>query len=262
MSKTIHVMLSGKGGVGKSTCCAMLGQALLGAGRTVEGIDVDPLTPTFVAFKGLNVRWLEGTIDRFGTGDIDGSLYDGIVEIIEAGTATDYIIDVGASNDVVFMSYLERSDTFEMLTTEYGFNVFIHTIIKGGEDQKVTTDTVDTLQTRFPTVPKFIWLNEFQQSCHFGAEVGAKGFGDTATFKALKGVIRGVFALPKLNPTLEMPLIARANKLGLLLSEIEQSKMFVSPEKMRLKKYKRTVIDAISQHLKSVLENTETVSEA
>ena len=73
-SKTsIHILLQGKGGVGKSLISAILSQYLLSKGQDVRCVDADPVNQTLSEYQGLAVSRLNllkaGSVDQreFGT---------------------------------------------------------------------------------------------------------------------------------------------------------------------------------------------------
>src|SRR5260370_16551300 len=55
---SIHILLQGKGGVGKSLISAILSQYLLSKGQDVRGIDADPVNQTLSEYRGLAVSCL------------------------------------------------------------------------------------------------------------------------------------------------------------------------------------------------------------
>ena len=59
MSK-VHMMLQGKGGVGKSFISALVAQYQKAKGQTPLCIDTDPVNGTFHGYEGLNVVKLGG----------------------------------------------------------------------------------------------------------------------------------------------------------------------------------------------------------
>lgn len=54
----IHMVLQGKGGVGKSMIAATIAQYKAGKGQKPLCIDTDPVNATFEGYKALNVRRL------------------------------------------------------------------------------------------------------------------------------------------------------------------------------------------------------------
>src|SRR6267378_5766231 len=64
----VHILLQGKGGVGKSLISAILSQYLSSKGQDVRGIDADPVNQTLSEYRGLAVSCLnllkEGSVDQ------------------------------------------------------------------------------------------------------------------------------------------------------------------------------------------------------
>ena len=90
----IHMVLQGKGGVGKSMIAATLAQYKAGKGTKPLCIDTDPVNATFEGYKALNVRRL-----NIMEGDeINTRNFDALVEQI-ATAEVDVIIDL-AVHDV------------------------------------------------------------------------------------------------------------------------------------------------------------------
>src|SRR4051795_6729771 len=91
----IHMILQGKGGVGKSVIAALLAQYIAGNGKKPLCIDTDPVNATFHGYKELDVHRLQ-----IMEGDeINPRHFDALVEMI-APTRDDAIIDNGASSFV------------------------------------------------------------------------------------------------------------------------------------------------------------------
>jgi cellulose biosynthesis protein BcsQ len=124
----IHMVLQGKGGVGKSfiasiTCTALLRQEK----RYVLCIDTDPVNATFLGFKKLNVKKL----DLMEGDEIDPRKFDNLVELISK-SKSDVVIDNGASTFVALSHYL-ISNHIPALLKEMGHELIVHTVITGGQ---------------------------------------------------------------------------------------------------------------------------------
>ena len=61
---TIHFVLQGKGGVGKSLISSIIAQYFQGVYDNTECIDTDPVNATLHGFKALNVVRLDIKIGR------------------------------------------------------------------------------------------------------------------------------------------------------------------------------------------------------
>ena len=109
---TIHFILQGKGGVGKSLVASLLCQYLRQHGLPVSAVDTDPVNSTLTGYKELEVKRLnimEGD-------DIDQRRFDTLMEIIFQQPENGHIvIDNGASSFVPLCSYLKENDALTLI---------------------------------------------------------------------------------------------------------------------------------------------------
>jgi len=125
---TIHMVLQGKGGVGKSMLATLLAQFKISKGQSPVCIDTDPVNATFYGFKSLNVQRLDILDDDK---NVDAIKFDDLIERI--GEATDdVIIDNGASSFIPLSSYLIANETASVFK-EMGHQLLVHTVITGGQ---------------------------------------------------------------------------------------------------------------------------------
>ena len=78
MSKNVHMVLQGKGGVGKSFVASLLAQYFRSRDLNPLCIDTDPVNATFASYKAFDVQRLEIMKDN----DVDQRAFDGLVEKI------------------------------------------------------------------------------------------------------------------------------------------------------------------------------------
>ncbi len=97
----VHMILQGKGGVGKSFIASILAQHYYAKKKNVLCIDTDPVNATFHGFKKLNVQRL----DLMEGDEIDPRKFDDLIESISK-SKTDVVIDNGASTFVALAHYL------------------------------------------------------------------------------------------------------------------------------------------------------------
>ncbi len=152
----IHLILQGKGGVGKSMIAATLAQYKITKNQTPFCIDTDPVNATFEGYKALNVRHL-----NIMDGDVINTRnFDALIELI-ATTDKDFIIDAGASSFVPLSHYL-ISNQVPTLLQEMGHELIIHTVITGGQALLDTVNGFAQLISQFPDECIFVvWLNPF-----------------------------------------------------------------------------------------------------
>lgn len=187
----IHMVLQGKGGVGKSMIAAIIAQYIRLKGRHPVCVDTDPVNATFHGYTRLHVAHLtimEGD-------DIAPRRFDQLVEVI-AGTTDqdDVIIDNGASSFVPLSSYLITNDVPALLQ-RMGHQLVVHTVITGGQALVDTVHGFAQLVKQFPDEAVFVvWLNPF-----WGAiEQDGKAFHQMKAYTANKDRVKAIIGLPQL----------------------------------------------------------------
>ena len=152
----IHMVLQGKGGVGKSMIAATLAQYKAAKGQKPLCVDTDPVNATFEGYKALNARRL-----HIMDGDeINTRHFDALVELI-APVENDVTIDNGASSFVPLSHYL-ISNQLPTLLQDMGHELVVHTVITGGQALLDTVSGFAQLASQFPTECLFVvWLNPY-----------------------------------------------------------------------------------------------------
>lgn len=188
----IHLFLQGKGGVGKSLCCAMLAQFMLDT-RDVPPrcYDTDPVNATFAAYPSFNVKRIE-----LMEGDAINPLkFDDLMEeLCGLGETDSAIIDNGASSFIPFAEYILTNGVPNLLK-EMGHSLVVNTVITGGDAMEDTMLGFATLADRFPDFSDMIvWLNPY-----FGKVVyQGKTFEDFPPYQKHREKIRAIMRLPEL----------------------------------------------------------------
>ncbi|MBI3146319.1 MAG: conjugal transfer protein TraL [Pseudogulbenkiania sp.] len=185
----MHIVLQGKGGVGKSLIAALIAQVLQSLDTNLRGIDTDPVNQTLARYRALPVRPLEIlTADR----QIDSRQFDQMIEwMIEHDGPV--VVDNGATSFVPVTGYLAETGAIDFLQ-EQGRRVILHTVLVGGQ---AMDDTLAGLQalligTRAQVV---VWENEF-----FGpVERNGKRFADSAIYAEHRDRIEGIVTLRRRN---------------------------------------------------------------
>ncbi|MDO1509490.1 MULTISPECIES: hypothetical protein [unclassified Neisseria] len=128
--KEVHLIVQGKGGVGKSLTAALLAQYLKAAANEeipVYCFDTDPVNQTFSRFTALQTEMIKiMTADNI----IDTRRFDSLIEkMIEADGMA--VVDNGAATFVPLMSYMAENHMDELLK-ESGVRMILHVPIMGG----------------------------------------------------------------------------------------------------------------------------------
>lgn len=190
---TIHLLLQGKGGVGKSFVASILFQYL----RTrfpdlVFGYDTDPVNSTFAGYKEFNVE----IVKLMRNDDIDPRAFDRLIEAIYGRPMESHIVvDNGASCFIALCGYLKENKVFGMLN-DGGHKLFVHTLVTGGQALGDTIAGLSSLAKNFPGAPIVVWLNPY-----FGEIVNdGQGFYDFKIYEEHGDEIRSVVEMPALRP--------------------------------------------------------------
>lgn len=189
MSK-VHMILQGKGGVGKSFIAAVLAQYLSSKERNPICIDTDPVNATFAGFTQLSPVRLE-----IMEGDeINTRKFDNLIELIAAAEDRDSIIDNGASSFVPLSHYVLSNHVPELLS-EMGHTLVVHTVITGSQALVDTLAGFSHLVTQFKTGTEFVvWLNPY-----WGPIIDdGKAFEQMKVYQSNKGRVSSIIRIPDL----------------------------------------------------------------
>ena len=150
----VHMMLQAKGGVGKSTCVALLAQYLKDhLDRAPLCLDTDPSNKTFTGWRSLAVKHIDIAV----AGDLEKSRFDLVVEQI-AGADRDVVIDNGASGFIPITSYIAAND-LGLVLEGMDRELILHTVVVGGEAHRDTMDGLRFVANGFEAAPVVAWLN-------------------------------------------------------------------------------------------------------
>lgn len=236
MENSVHFILQGKGGIGKTLSASFLGQWIdETAPGTLEGYDADQENATFAAYRGLNVTEVDVMKpDR----TIDRKMFDSmLLKIFDS--RKNVVVDTGANTFSPLMSYLMENNFLDMLA-DVGKKVYIHTIIGGGDNLRDTTAGFVSL-ARQTSCSMVVWLNE-------NSAWGDTGdFIESDTFANNAGNVRGVILLQGRNSDTFGDDIRRMNKERLTLKEIMQSDKFNMLERSRLNTVVRDVFNKLDK---------------
>lgn len=238
----IHMILQGKGGVGKSFIASTLAQHKFAKGKNPLCIDTDPVNATFHGFKKLNVH----RINVMNNDEIDPRKFDDLIELV-ANTKNDVIIDNGASTFVPMSHYL-ISNQIPALLLDMGHELVVHTVITGSQAMLDTLNGFAHLVKQFPEEALFVvWLNPY-----WGEIVmNGKRFEDMKVYQDNKKRVSAIIRVPHY----------KAETFGKDLSEILQSKQTFSEalEDKNLPIMVRQRLNIIKKQLFTSIENVAAV---
>jgi hypothetical protein len=189
--RRIHLVLQGKGGVGKTLIASLLAQYLMEAGRPVSCYDTDPVNSSLSAITALAAKpvdLLDG--EMVNSLEIDRLVNDWIA------ADGDVIVDNGAAGFVPMSKYLIENEV-NVVLAEHSMEMVIHTVITGGGAMVDTLrGLASVLQNYPPAVKVVVWCNEY-----FGP-TKAEGidFEDTKVYRDNRDRIAGIVRLAKVSP--------------------------------------------------------------
>lgn len=185
----IHIILQGKGGVGKSFIASTLAQYKESQTHKPLCIDTDPVNATFYGYKGLDVKQLK----IMEADEINPRSFDALVEMIASAT-DDVIIDNGASSFVPLSHFL-ISNQVPALLAEMGHELVVHTVITGGQALIDTVSGFSQIVSQFPSEALFVvWLNPYWGPI----EHDGKSFEQMKAYTANKGRVSAIIQIPAL----------------------------------------------------------------
>lgn len=237
MENSVHFVLQGKGGIGKTLVSSWLAQYVEERfPGTLEAYDTDQENTTFANYKALNVKLIDVmNPDR----TINRKMFDSMLLEVFA-SKKNIVIDNGANTFSPLMSYLMENDFIDLML-ESGKRVYIHTIIGGGDNLKDTTAGFVSLAKQ-TNCPMIIWLNE---NASWGT---TENFIESKTFTDNSANVRGVVLLQGRNSDTFGDDIRRMNKARLTLKEVMASETeFNILEKSRLGSVVRDVFGKLDE---------------
>jgi hypothetical protein len=215
---TIHLVMMGKGGVGKSLVAVILAQYFQDEGREIKCVDLDPTNATFNAYPALNA-------EHVNIADKDLNLTE----------ENDWVIDTGAATFLPLMSYLIQNEVLPFLE-ENGRKVIVHTPLVGGPAMDETVRGLRFI-LEMGTAPVVVWENEF-----FGpVSKNGKTFAQTSGYEQFKSRVLGFVKLEKGDPKQSEKDMLAMNSRRLTWNEALADPSFMIMQRQRLTLMRRDI---------------------
>jgi len=155
MSAEIHIVLQGKGGVGKSVVSRLLIEHLIKSDRKYKAFDADAVNNSLKAVEGYDVD----VVKLVDGSELDPRKFDDLVNEILELEDTSVVVDCGASSFLPLIGYMEQADTVETISS-CGYEVFFHTVVTGGAAQNDTLAGYNQISERFGKESNVVvWTN-------------------------------------------------------------------------------------------------------
>ncbi|QEY25817.1 nucleotide-binding protein [Neisseria zalophi] len=238
--KEAHLIVQGKGGVGKSFTSMIIAQYLSSVAANddipVVCFDTDPVNQTFSRYKSLkpeiiNILTADNTID---TRNFD-ALIEKLIEV--DGIA---VVDNGAATFVPLMSYIAENHVDELLQ-ESGVRLILHVPIMGGQ---ALEDCIVGLSQTINAIDAdvVVWLNEYNGAIKSSDN---KLFTDFAVYKDNKSKIIGIVKVPHRNPDTYGKDIQAMTSANLTFAEVEAATDWGIMPRQRLRTVKRDLYEQL-----------------
>jgi len=187
---SVHVVLQGKGGVGKSFVSAILAQYFRTKAAPVHCLDTDPVNATFAQYRLLEAEHIK--VLRRGT--VNEKQFDMLVDKVCEGDGV-FIVDTGATTFVPLWNYILENEILAFFRS-YGRNVFVHSVVTGGQAMSDTLNGLERLAQTTSEKNVIVWLNEyFGEVCKDG-----KTFEDFEVAEEYAAKLVGTVVIRDRNP--------------------------------------------------------------
>jgi hypothetical protein len=236
----IHIVLQGKGGVGKSFVAAHLAQYFVDQGLPTAAFDSDPVTPTLANYQALEVRYINFMNDE---DDLDVRQFDVLASEIVDSSDQVVVLDTGSSNFLPLVSYL-RSNGVLKVFSELGRQVVIHSVLVGGAGARETLAGLVGTAENLAASGYVAWLNSFYGPVVFDG----KEFEETKAFARIKHKLTGVVRIKQRgasNNMLHLNAMREMTRRFLTYKEALASPEFSLWDRQRLKDAQREVNDQL-----------------
>jgi hypothetical protein len=234
---TIHLVLQGKGGVGKSIVASWLAEFLIGRGQPLQCFDGDPVNRSLAQIKALNVEKLDLLNDE---GVVMRSRYDALINRFLTEEAV-FLVDSGATAFLPFWTFIVESDVISSLRAA-GRRVYIP--ISGGDMLNDTLLGFKTLAETAAEKSLVVWVNEY-----FGEiERDGKTFDQMQVFLDNREKVLTSIGIPQRSSDLYGSDIRHMRERKLTFDEaIAVAPEFNIVEKYRLDRVRRELFEQLAQ---------------
>lgn len=230
----IHLILTAKGGVGKSYIATLLAQFL---GRDTFCADTDPSNPTFASYKAIGAKHFNIMTEDM---NIDRSRFDALIEAMLEHEG-DCVVDNGSSSFLPMMSYMLENNVIDILR-DAGKTVVIHSVLIGGLGIEETTRGILSL-LKAKAAPLVIWENEL----YGPVEKEGMKFAATKAYEENKKQILGIVRIAERKPDTHGADVHNMTSQKLTFDEVMASPEYQVMNKHRLKTVKTDVFDQLEE---------------
>jgi hypothetical protein len=234
----VHLVLQGKGGIGKSVIASWLSEYLLNRCKNVHCIDGDPVNRSLAQYKSLNAEKLdlvneEGLIVRIR--------YDALLERFATEDGV-FVVDSGATAFLPLWSYIVETEVIRVLR-ETGRKLYVHCVVSGGEMLSDSLLGFDTLASSTPDRNVVVWINEY-----FGPVArDGKTFDQMNVFQKHADKLLGSIGIPQRSADTFGATVLLMREKKLTFEEAIQSDQFMLAQKARIQIVRRDLYEQLDK---------------
>lgn len=234
----VHLILQGKGGIGKSVIAGWLAEYLAQRGKKVRCVDGDPVNRSLAQYKGLNAEKLD-LVNEAGV--IVRLRYDALLERFATEDGI-FVVDSGATAFLPLWSYIVETEMIRVLH-ETGRKLYVHCVVSGGEMLNDSLLGFDTLARSTPDRNVVVWINEY-----FGAVArDGKTFDQMNVFQKHADKVLGSIGIPQRSPDTFGASVLLMREKKLTFDEALQSNEFMLAQKSRLQIVRRDLFEQLDK---------------
>lgn len=234
----VHLVLQGKGGIGKSVVASWLAEYLLKQGKPVYCIDGDPVNRSLAQYRSLNVEKLDLVNEE---GVIVRTRYDTLLERFVTGKGV-FVVDSGATAFLPLWSYIVETEVIRVLR-EAGRKLYVHCVVSGGEMLSDSLLGFDTLARSTPDRNMIVWINEY-----FGPVArDGKTFDQMNVFQNNADKVVGSIGIPQRSPDTFGASVLLMREKKLTFEEAMHSDQFMLAQKSRLHIVRRDLYEQLDK---------------
>jgi hypothetical protein len=234
----IHLVLQGKGGIGKSVIASWLAEYLMKRSKRIHCFDGDPVNRSLAQYRCLNVEKLDLVNEE---GLIVRSRYDNLLQRFATEEGV-FLLDSGATAFLPLWSYLVEAEVIRFLN-EMGRTVFVHCVVSGGEMLNDSLLGFDTLASSTPARNMIVWINEY-----FGPVMrDGKTFDQMNVFQKHADKVLGSVGIPQRSPDTFGITVLAMRERKLTFDEALQSDQFMLAQKSRLQIVQRDLYEQLDR---------------
>lgn len=241
LNNSVHLVLQGKGGCGKSFSAAVKAQYLTARGYVSVNGDTDPVNSTFAQIKGLNAALIPITEG----GAVMQRRFDPLFEKILL-VSQPAVIDNGSSTFLPLIKYIKSNDVLNALQ-QAGKQVFIHCLVVGGQAKDDTAQgllsLIDLVKQSKSNAKIVVWENEFWGIPEFD---GVR-LEDMHWIKQNEDIIQGVVKIIDRNSDAFTSDIRQMSESHLTLAEVLESDKFGVFAKSRIQRVFADLFDELDR---------------